>query len=115
MDRRELEVQDFERQIRRKGLKPLQVIFERGSRVKWFVCDDTRAEREYDLIVYDSRGKALVLTDYDKTTDIVNILEHYIKGPDIMNIKSYSGGVTINGEVPMRDSSLDLEFQKTES
>ena len=98
MDRRELEVQDFERQIRRKGLKPLQVIFERGSRVKWFVCDDTRAEREYDLIVYDSRGKALVLTDYDKTTDIVNI-------------EAYNGGVTINGEVPMRDSSLDLEFQ----
>ena len=102
MDRRELRVQDFERQIRKKGLKPLQVIFERGSSVKWFICEDTRPEREYDLIVYDSRGKALVLTDYDKTTDIVNI-------------KSYSGGVTINGEVPMRDSSLDLEFQKTES
>ena len=107
MDRRELRVQDFERQIRKKGLKPLQVIFERGSSVKWFICEDTRPEREYDLIVYDHCGKALVLTFYSKAMDIVNIESFTDK---TYEIESYNGGVTINGDVPMRDSSLDLKF-----
>lgn len=90
-----MKIDVFEREILKKQLKPIHLIMGRGSKVKWFACLDARPQREYDLIVYDSEGKALVLPTYEQELENLNVMP-------------YPGGVTVNGIVPQRDMSLDL-------
>lgn len=95
----------FEKQILNKNLRPFEVICGKGGRVKWFLCLDNRPNREYALIVYDEKGKALVLTEYHEEITL----------DTIFNILPYPGGVKINGYIPMRDSRLDLVLPMAKS
>jgi len=93
-----MNVEQFEKQILAKQLSPIHLFCGKGGRVKWFVCLDTRPSKEYALIVYDCKGKALVLTDYHEE----------ITPETSFTIQAYPGGVKINSIVPQRDSRLDL-------
>lgn len=100
----ERKVEQFEKAILERGLTPIHLILKPREGVKWFACRDTREGAMYALVVYDSKGKALVLPDdQDRETD-----------DDELQIEVVNGGVRINGVVPYRDYSLDLSFPGTE-
>lgn len=94
-----MKVDEFEKAIIAKGLEPFHVFMVKGGQVKWFACKDTRPNSEYNLIVYDSEGRALVLPIFPD--DLENI-----------KIKEYPGGVSVNKYIAQRAQSLDLNFQK---
>lgn len=89
-------INSFERAIRKKGLTLILLIVKPRIGVKWFACKDTRPDAMYDLVVYDGKGKAMVLPDKTGCTD------------DDLRIEVLTGGTRINGVVPYRDTSLDL-------
>ena len=94
------EVRLFENAIRTKGLTPVHLIVARGCKVKWFACKDTRPGAMYSLVVYDSQGKAMVLPDCQDQDG---------KDGDLL-VESLNGGIRINGQVPYRDTSLNIEL-----
>mgnify|MGYP006873189743 CR=1 FL=1 len=97
-------VKQFEKAIIAKGLTPTHLIVSRSGRVKWFACKDTRPSVMYALVVYDSQGRALVLAENQEPDG---------KGGELL-IETFDKGVRINGQVPYRDSSLDLFTEETE-
>ncbi|MBQ9356337.1 MAG: hypothetical protein IJT98_03500 [Prevotella sp.] len=92
-------MKQFEAAIRAKGLTPVHLIVARGCKVKWFACKDTRPGAMYSLVVYDSQGKAMVLPDCQDQDG---------KNGELL-IETPNGGVRINGQVPYRDTCLDIE------
>jgi hypothetical protein len=96
-----MRVNEFEKAILAKGLTPKEVRLE-WNHVKWFLCG---GNKDYDIIVFDSKGKALVLPCFKWPEETFSIrVEHYFdKHGNII-------GVTINDEPVMRDSRLDLIF-----
>jgi len=96
-----MRVSEFENAILRIGLNPKEVRLEKNQ-VKWFVCD---GNGYYDIIVYDAKGKALALTNYEWPEEVndVKIETYYDKEGKVL-------GVTIDGKPVMRDRRLDLVF-----
>ena len=96
-----MKVSEFENAICKIGLEPKEVRLEKNH-VKWFVCG---GNSDYDIIVFDSKGKALVLPTFfwpEEVNDIQIDVYSDVNGKVL--------GVTINGVPVQRDSSLDLEF-----
>lgn len=96
-----MKVAEFEEHAKTLSLEPIEVVYGKGSDVVWFICLDRREKKEYGLIVFDSRGKALVVTDFDEE----EANENHI------HILRYEGGVTVNGQQVYRDDSLDIRAQ----
>lgn len=93
---------DFEKAIAKMGLEPKEVRLEKNQ-VKWFLCG---GNNEYDIIVYDAQGKALVLPTFfwpEEVNDI-HIDIYRDKNEQVL-------GVTINGVPAQRDSRYDLDIQ----
>lgn len=84
------------------GMEPIEVVYGRGNDVVWFVCLDCRENREYGLVVFDSRGRALVMPNFDE--------EEAREKP--IHIMRYEGGVMVNGHPAQRDSRLDMRAQQ---
>ena len=97
-----MKVAEFEKHAQAIGLKPIEVLFGRGSEVQWFVCLDRRENKEYGLIIFDSQGKALIVPQFDEEEAMNNHI----------HIARYDGGVTVNGTPVQRDSKLDLRAQE---
>ena len=95
-----MNIEKLEQAILSRNLTPIHLIMQRGSRVLWFVCLDTRPEKEYALIVYDSNGKALVLPSYPEA----------ITPKTNFRIDTYTGRVRINSVIAQRDSRLDINL-----
>ena len=96
-----MKVSEFENAIIKMGLEPKDVRLEKNH-VKWFICG---GNKDYDIIVYDSKGKALVLPRFKWPEETFAIrVEYYFDGQG--NVI----GVTINDDPVMRDSRLDLDF-----
>ena len=99
-----MKTEDFEKKILAKGLKPLEVRLEHNQ-VKWFICDKND---DYDIIVFDRWGNALVRPRFDWPDEVeeVEIHHYYDKEGNTM-------GVTFNGWPAMRANSLDLNLPCT--
>lgn len=98
-----MKTNEFESAISKVGLEPKEVRLERNH-VKWFICG---GNDDYDIIVYDAQGKALVLSSYqwpDEVNDI-HIEVYRDKNQQVL-------GVTIDGKPVMRDDRLDLVFEE---
>ena len=100
-----MRVNEFEKAIGKMGLEPKEVRLEKNH-VKWFLCG---GNSDYDIIVYDANGKALVLSKFfwPKETNDIHIEVYRDKNQQII-------GVTINAVPVMRDDSLDLVFEEDE-
>lgn len=101
-----MKVEVFESAIDAIGLEKKEVRLEKNQ-VKWFVCG---GNHEYDIIVFDAQGKALVLSNYQWPEEEVNNIHIEIyrdKNGQVL-------GVTIDGVPVMRDDSLDLKFEDDE-
>ena len=98
-----MRVNEFEKAIGKIGLEPKEVRLEKNH-VKWFICG---GNADYDIIVYDAQGKALVLSSFDWPEEVNDIkIEIYRdKNGQVL-------GVTIDGVPVMRDDSLDLNFEE---
>lgn len=98
-----MRVNEFEKAIGKMGLEPKEVRLEKNH-VKWFLCG---GNSDYDIIVYDSKGKALVLSSFEWPEEVNDIkIEVYRdKNGQVL-------GVTVNGVPVMRDSRLDLNFEE---
>lgn len=96
-----MKVNEFENAILKMGLEPEEVRLEKNQ-VKWFICS---GNDEYDIIVFDAKGKALVLSSYQWPTDVndIHIEVYRDKNGQVL-------GVTIDGKPVMRDDRLDLKF-----
>ena len=96
---------EFENAIAKIGLEPKEVRLEKNH-VKWFICG---GNSDYDIIVYDAQGKALVLSSFEWPEEVNDIkIEIYRdKNGNVL-------GLTINGVPVMRDDSLDLVFEEDE-
>lgn len=97
-----MSIDQLETAILAERLTPIHLYMGKGRHVKWFVCLDTRPKKEYALIVYDSKGKALVLPDYHEPIDVETSFV----------IQEYDGGIKINGYFPQRDHRLDLKVRE---
>ena len=100
-----MRVNEFEKAIGKMGLEPKEVRLEKNH-VKWFLCG---GNSDYDIIVFDANGKALVLSKFfwPKETNDIHIEVYRDKNQQII-------GVTINAVPVMRDDSLDLVFEEDE-
>ena len=94
-----MKVEVFESAIDLIGLEKKEVRLEKNQ-VKWFICF---GNHEYDIIVFDAQGKALVLSSFAWPEEVndVHIETYRDKNEQIL-------GVTINGVVAQRDSRYDL-------
>lgn len=92
---------EFENAIAKVGLEPKEVRLEKNH-VKWFICS---GNSDYDIIVYDAQGKALVLSSFEWPEEVndIKIDIYRDKNEQIL-------GVTINGEPALRDSRYDLDL-----
>lgn len=98
-----MRVHEFETAILAMGINPKEAKLENGH-VKWFICEG-KEMLGANIIVYDSKGKALVLPDFEWPEDDGAIyVEHY------RDIYGKILGVTINGRPVYRDDRLDLKF-----
>lgn len=97
-----MKVEVFESAIDLIGLEKKEVRLEKNQ-VKWFVCG---GNHEYDIIVFDAQGKALVLSSFAWPEEVndVHIETYRDKNGQVL-------GVTINGVPVMRDDSLDLDLE----
>lgn len=96
-----MRVNEFEKTILAMGLTPKEVRLERNH-VKWFICG---GNSDYDIIVFDSEGAALVLPSFFWPEEVNDVhIEVYSDN------KGQILGVTINGMPAQRDSRLDLKF-----
>ncbi len=97
-----MKVEQFEKAILAKGLKPLQVFFRKGSEVIWFVCveGDSYEVKPFALIVYDKQGQAWVLPTYHKP----------ITEESNFNIQQFEcdGSIRVNGNILLREPNYDL-------
>lgn len=100
-----MRVNEFEKAIGKMGLEMKEVRLEKNH-VKWFIC---AGNADYDIIVFDKDGKALVLTTFYWPEEVNDIkIEVYRdKNGQVL-------GVTIDGVPVMRDDSLDLVFEEDE-
>lgn len=98
-----MRVNEFEKAIGKMGLEPKEVRLEKNH-VKWFLCG---GNSDYNIIVYDSKGKALVLSSFEWPEEVNDIkIEVYRdKNGQVL-------GVCIDGVPVMRDDSLDLDFEE---
>lgn len=98
-----MKVEVFESAIDLIGLEKKEVRLEKNQ-VKWFICG---GNSEYDIIVFDAQGKALVLSSFAWPEEVndVHIETYRDKNGQVL-------GVTINGVPVMRDDSLDLNFEE---
>ena len=94
-----MKVEVFESAIDLVGLEKKEVRLEKNQ-VKWFICC---GNHEYDIIVFDAQGKALVLSSFEWPEEVndVHIETYRDKNEQIL-------GVTINCVVAQRDSRYDL-------
>ena len=98
-----MKTEQFEKAILKMGLEPKEVRLEKNH-VKWFLCG---GNSDYDIIVYDSKGKALVLSSFEWPEEVNDIkIEVY------RDKNGQVFGVTIDGVPVMRDDSLDLNFEE---
>ncbi len=95
-----MRVNEFEKAILKRGLEPKEVRLEKNQ-VKWFICG---GNCDYDIIVFDKDGKALVLSTFKLEEDMPIFVENY------RDVKGKVLGVTINGKPAQRDSRLNLDF-----
>ena len=100
-----MRVNEFEKAIGKMGLEPKEVRLEKNH-VKWFLCG---GNSDYDIIVFDANGKALVLSKFfwPKETNDIHIEVYRDKNQQII-------GVTIKAVPVLRDDSLDLVFEEDE-
>ena len=97
-----MKTSDFENAISKIGLEMKEVRLEKNQ-VKWFICG---GNSEYDIIVYDAKGKALVLRSFAWPEEVHDVhIEVY------RDKNGQALGVTINGVPVMRDDSLDLDLE----
>lgn len=101
-----MKVEVFESAIDKIGLEKKEVRLEKNQ-VKWFVC---AGNHEYDIIVFDAQGKALVLSSFEWPEEVndVHIETYRDKNEQIL-------GVTINGVVAQRDSRYDLSIEPSKA
>lgn len=101
-----MKVEVFESAIDLIGLEKKEVRLEKNQ-VKWFVCG---GNHEYDIIVFDAQGKALVLSSFEWPEEVndVHIETYRDKNEQIL-------GVTINGVVAQRDSRYDLSIEPSKA
>ena len=101
-----MKVEVFESAIDLIGLEKKEVRLEKNQ-VKWFVCG---GNHEYDIIVFDAQGKALVLSSFAWPEEVndVHIETYRDKNEQIL-------GVTINGVVAQRDSRYDLSIEPSKA
>lgn len=97
-----MRVNEFEKAILKRGFEPKEVRLEKNQ-VKWFICG---GNCDYDIIVFDKDGKALVLPNFKWEEDMAIFVENY------RDVKGKILGVTINGKPAQRDSRLDLKFEE---
>lgn len=98
-----MKIKDFESSILAMELKPMDVRLEHGH-VKWFIC---QGSGDYEVVVFDSEGRALVLQRFDWPEDDGSVyVEHY------HDERGMVLGVTINGKPMQRDNRLDLKFER---
>ena len=97
-----MKVDTFEKAILAKHLKPLQVIFRKGQKVTWFICEegDDYEVKPFALIVYDKLGQAWVLPTYHKPIHEENIF-------NIQHVES-DGSIRVNGNILEREPRYDL-------
>lgn len=97
-----MKVEAFETAIDKIGLEKKEVRLEKNN-VKWFLCV---GNNEYDIIVFDAQGKALVLSSFEwpEETNDVHIEIYRDKHGKVL-------GVTINGITAQRDSRYDLDLE----
>lgn len=95
-----MRVNEFEKAILKRGFEPKEVRLEKNQ-VKWFICG---GNCDYDIIVFDKDGKALVLPIFKWEEDMPIFVENY------RDVKGKVLGVTINGKPAQRDSRLNLDF-----
>lgn len=96
-----MKVEAFETAIDKIGLEKKEVRLEKNN-VRWFLCG---GNDDYDIIVYDAQGKALVLYSFEWPEEVndIKIDIYRDKNKQIL-------GVTINGEPALRDSRYDLDL-----
>lgn len=101
-----MKVEAFETAIDAIGLEKKEVRLEKNN-VKWFLCG---GNNEYDIIVFDAQGKALVLSSFAWPEEVndVHIETYRDKNEQIL-------GVTINGVVAQRDSRYDLSIEPSKA
>lgn len=61
-----MKTEDYERRIKKLGLKPIEVIISARGEVKWFVCRDRDK-----IVLYDADGYAYSATAKDDSTGFV--------------------------------------------
>ena len=97
-----MKVDQFEKAILAKGLKPLQVFFRKGCEVRWFVCEerDDCEVKPFALIVFDKQGQGWVLPTYHKP----------ITEESVFNIQyfDFDGSIRVNGNILEREPNYDL-------
>lgn len=96
-----MRVNEFEKAILAKGLTPKEVRLDHNH-VKWFICG---GNSDYDIIVFDSKGKALVLPSFFWPEEVNDVHIEVYRDKNGLIL-----GVTINGVPAQRDSFLDLEL-----
>lgn len=101
-----MKVEVFESAIDLLGLEKKEVRLEKNQ-VKWFICG---GNHEYDIIVFDAQGKALVLSSFAWPEEVndVHIETYRDKNGQVL-------GVTINGVVAQRDSRYDLSIEPSKA
>ena len=98
-----MRVKEFESAILEKGFEPKEVRLEKNA-VKWFIC---AGNQDYDIIVFDSHGAALVLPSFCWPSEVNDIRIEVYRDKNGRTI-----GVTINGVPAQRDSRLDLHLNQ---
>jgi len=98
-----MKTEQFEKAILKMGLEPKEVRLEKNH-VKWFLC---AGNTDYDIIVYDANGTALVLTTFYWPEEVNDIKIEIYRDKNGQRL-----GVTVNGVPAQRDSRLDLKFDE---